>query len=78
MDGKRVFEFLELDEELGTAKLLCEHTPTDRLYLLDRRARLIKMIERGCELEQDDCSLLLIDEDDVHHQPNGIQAPAGG
>jgi hypothetical protein len=36
------------------------------------------MIERGCELEQDDCSLLLIDEDDVHHQPNGIQAPAGG
>jgi hypothetical protein len=73
MDGKLVVEFLELDEELAIADLLWKHTASERLYLLDRRARLIKMIERGCELEQDDCSLLLIDGDDVHDQPNEIQ-----
>jgi hypothetical protein len=54
MGGKRVVEFLSLDDELATAELLRTHTPSERLYLLDRRARLIKMIERGCELEQED------------------------
>jgi hypothetical protein len=68
MDGKRVIELLRLDQELATTDLLWRYTPSERLYLLEWRARLIKTIERVRELDQDDCSLLLIDGDSCRNR----------
>ena len=37
MDGDRVRELIELDDELGVFELLRKHTPNEQLYMVDRR-----------------------------------------
>jgi hypothetical protein len=62
MDSKRVRQLLDVDQELGTPDLLRSHIQDEFWYLLDRRAMLIKMIERAASTESEEEPLLpLID-----------------
>ena len=62
MNWKRWRQLMEVDQELGAPELLRSHIQAEFWYLLDRRARLIKMIERAASTEAEEEPLLpLID-----------------
>jgi hypothetical protein len=62
-------ELIQLDDELGTEELLRKHTPIERLYQVDRRAWLMRMVEQASQRmsESDEAKALgelwLVDED---------------
>ena len=53
MSWKRVRQLLDLDDELETY-LLGDRIPSERLYLADRRVRLVAAIKRRCGVEDED------------------------
>ena len=55
-------ELLRLDEELETVRILREHISEGRLYLVDRRLRLVAVVRR-VQVDECDFSKLLGDED---------------
>jgi hypothetical protein len=62
MNLKRLRELLDLDDELGTLELLRKHIPSERLYQVDRRARLVVAIERMSDTEAEDSGWLVHEE----------------
>jgi hypothetical protein len=63
MKWNLVWNLLKIDDELDTVQLLREHTPPERFYLVDWRARLVADIDRGRETQGDDSGWLVSDED---------------
>jgi hypothetical protein len=62
MDGDRVRELIELDDELGVFELLRKHTPNEQLYMVDRRRWLVAVIKKIEKSDEDSVMDLVVDD----------------